>query len=151
MNGKTVIFYLFFIFILLVSCDLNIDPEVLSSPNSSEIIKQGMHYEFISFLLPFISGFACLIGGFILTILGFNGNISWIVEVSGFTSKLTNATPGIILMIIGLLIILNKKFEVNISKKSVKTKNPWKIAIVTMLILLFILALFIVIKTYCFK
>lgn len=151
MNRKTVIFYLFFIFILLVSCDLNIDPEVLSSPNSSEIIKQGMHYEFISFLLPFISGFACLIGGFILTILGFNGNISWIVEVSGFTSKLTNATPGIILMIVGLLIILNKKFEVNISKKSVKTKNPWKIATVTMLILLFILALFIVIKTYCFK
>ena len=151
MKKKSVLIFFIVISFLLLGCGLNIDPDVLSSQNSTEIIKQGMHYEFLSFLLPFISGFACLIGGFILTILGFTGDTSWIVEVSGFTSKLTNATPGIILMVIGFLIIINKKYEVNISKNTKKMKNPWKIATIAMLIIFVLLALFIIIKTFCFK
>lgn len=44
--------------------------------------------------------------------LGFTGNINWIIEGTDFTSKLINASPGVLLMVIGALIIIFKRLKI---------------------------------------
>lgn len=144
---NTYLLLLFFSLLFFSNCATSIDPDLANTVEGSKIISDAVHQEFLSFLLPFISGTVCIIGGFILTVLGFSGNITWIVEVSGFTSRLANASPGIIFIIIGALLICSKKYEVRIQKdyEQKKTVNPWKIAsfiifaiyIVTILIIIF--------------
>lgn len=140
-------FILLLICLILCNCSVSIDSDLANTVEGSKIINSIVFQEFISFLLPFISGFLCLIGGFVLTVLGFSGHITWIVEMSGFTSKLINATPGILLMVLGTLIILSKKYNVKIQKESAQTKkmNSWKIAffILLSLFLFFLLILFL--------
>jgi len=55
-----------------------------------------------------IGGVACL-GGLLLTILGLSGQIEWILEAAGFTSRLANASPGIVFEIVGLFILIKYK------------------------------------------
>ena len=147
-NLKPIYFFFFFIsFILFCNCSISIDPDLANTPEGSKIISDALHQEYLTFLLPFISGSVCIIGGVILTFLGVSGNITWIVEVTGFTSRLANASPGIVLMVIGALLICSKKYEVKIQKESnqKKIKNPWKIAslilftiyIITILVFIF--------------
>ena len=71
-------------------------------------------------IISLCSGILCIIGGFILTILGFAGSIDWIIEGTDFTSKLMNASPGVLLMIIGFLIIILKRMAIR-SKKTNKS------------------------------
>lgn len=107
-NKKLFLVITFFILVVLQSCYAEIDPTVSNTLFGLSAIK----YEFIITLISLCSGILCLIGGFILIILGFAGSIDWIVEVSGFSSKLINASPGIILLIVGLIIVLNSRIKV---------------------------------------
>ena len=98
--------------LLLVSCAVDMDPSVANTAFGA----QALHYEFIIVLISLIGGIGCLIAGIILTILGVTGSIEWIVEVSGFTSRIMNASPGIILMIIGLILTLKSKMKIRAKK-----------------------------------
>ncbi len=97
-----------FILVLLNGCTIDIDPSVTNTPFG----MQALHYEFIIILLSLIGGIGCLIAGIVLTVLGFTGSIEWIVEVSGFTSRLINASPGIVLMILGAFLILKSRIKI---------------------------------------
>lgn len=101
--------------LLLVSCNVNIDPSVSNTPFG----MQALHYEFIIVLISLIGGFGCIIAGVVLTIMGFTGNIEWFVEAVGFTSRLTNASPGIVLIIVGCFIVVKSRMKV----KSVKQRK----------------------------
>src|SRR5881394_107971 len=59
-----------------------------------------------------IGGLA-LLGGIILSLLGISGSIEWLVEAGGVTSKLTNASPGIVIAIIGAAILWRYKPHVS--------------------------------------
>lgn len=50
-------------------------------------------------------GLTCILIGVVLLILGINGSINWNFKFGLFESNLENATPGILMMIIGFLII----------------------------------------------
>ncbi|MCM1352383.1 MAG: hypothetical protein NC250_06595 [Alistipes senegalensis] len=93
---------------LLTGCTVDIDPSVANT----QFGMQALHYEFIIVLLSIIGGIGCLIAGTVLTILGFTGSIEWIVEASGFTSRLINASPGIVLMIIGFWLTLKSRLKI---------------------------------------
>lgn len=93
---------------LFSGCSMDIDPTVANT----QFGMQALHYEFIIILLSLIGGIGCLIAGIILTILGFTGSIEWIVEASGFTSRLINASPGIVLMIIGFWLTLKSRLKI---------------------------------------
>lgn len=97
---------------LFSGCTMDIDPSVANT----QFGMQALHYEFIIVLLSLIGGIGCLVAGIILTVLGFTGSIEWIVETSSFTSKLINASPGIMLMIIGFWLTLKSRLKI-------KTKN----------------------------
>lgn len=100
--------------LLLVSCAVDMEPSVANTVFG----VQALHYEFIIVLISLISGIGCLIAGIILTILGVTGSIEWIVEVSGFTSRIINASPGIVIMIIGLILTLKSRLKIKVRKHS---------------------------------
>ena len=99
---------------LSTSCMVDIDPSVANTPFG----MQAIHYEGLIALLSLFGGIGCLIAGFVLTILGFTGSIEWIVEASGFTSRLVNASPGIVLMIIGFWLTLKSRVNIKAKKKN---------------------------------
>ena len=103
---------IFIISFLLNSCTINIDPSVASTTFG----MQALYYEFIIILISLIGGIGCLIAGIVLTVLGFTGSIEWIVELSGFTSRLINASPGVVLMILGLFLTLKSRLKIKAKK-----------------------------------
>ncbi len=56
-----------------------------------------------------IFGALAMVGGVILTLCGAIGKTSWTASVMGMESELTDAGPGVVLMVIGLFVILITK------------------------------------------
>lgn len=102
---------------ILIRCAVDLDPSVVNTPFGI----QALHYEFVIILISLLGGICCLIAGVVLTILGFTGSTEWFIEVSGFTSRLINASQGIVLMIIGFWLTLKSRIKIN-ARKDEKTK-----------------------------
>ncbi len=62
-------------------------------------------YKTGSIIGTIIGGSICLIG-LILILLGLAGSVEWIIKVGSFSAKLINASPGVFLSVIGLVIIV---------------------------------------------
>lgn len=62
------------------------------------------------------AGFLLTVTGLVLIILGFSGSVNWIVEFKGFTSRLTNATPGVFLVVVGAVLLVFSRPSVRIRK-----------------------------------
>ena len=116
MNRKNILTIMASIAILYLAsgCAVDIDPSVANT----QFGMQAIHYEYIIVLISMIGGIGCLIAGIVLTILGFTGSIEWIVEASGFTSRLVNASPGIVLMIIGFWLTLKSRVNIKAKKNN---------------------------------
>lgn len=108
-------FAIVLLLLFITSCAVEIDPSIANTSYG----MQALHYEFIIVLISLIGGFGCIIAGIVLTVMGFTGNIEWFVEAVGFTSRLTNASPGILLVIVGCFIVIKSRMKV----KSVKQKK----------------------------
>lgn len=114
-NSYKTIFFIFFIFIVAIcGCSLTISSDVVESHFASN----ALIFEFLTFILSFISGYTCVIAGIIFIALGFTGNIELFVLSTNFETKLANAGPGVVLIIIGGIIILRKKYKVKIQSKT---------------------------------
>ena len=107
----TILITLAVVIALFSGCSIDINPSVANT----QFGMQALHYEFIIVLISLIG---CIIAGIILTILGFTGSIEWIVEASGFTSRLINASPGIVLMIIGFWLTLKSRLNIKAKKQN---------------------------------
>jgi hypothetical protein len=52
--------------------------------------------------------------------MGLSGNISWIVQAAGFSSKLQNAGPGVFFALLGMAILLKYKPKIDKLERSGK-------------------------------
>ncbi|GHU56780.1 hypothetical protein FACS189411_08320 [Bacteroidia bacterium] len=100
------------------SCTVDIDPSIANTNFGMQAIK----YEYIIVIISLIGGIGCIIAGIVLTLLGFSGSIEWIVETTGFTSRLINASPGIVLMIIGFILVYKSRINIKSHRKN-QNKN----------------------------
>ena len=98
--------------VLFSSCREDIDPSIANTP-----------FGMLSLIMEFITVFAIIIGGYVLIIagvvvmlLGLNGNIEWVMEAAGFTSRLANASPGIVMIIAGTYLVSTGKIDVKAKK-----------------------------------
>jgi hypothetical protein len=86
----------------------------LSLPTS---VLESAGYKSRTYRIGFLTGQGIgglvLLGGIILSLLGISGSIEWLVEAGGITSKLTNASPGIVIAIIGAVILWRYKPHVS--------------------------------------
>ena len=98
--------------VVLSSCRDEIDPSIANTP-----------FGMLSLIMEYITVFAIIIGGYVLIItgvivllLGLSGNIEWVMEAAGFTSRLVNASPGIIMIVAGTYLVSKGKIDVNAKK-----------------------------------
>lgn len=59
-----------------------------------------------------VTGAVLSLSGVVLLILGLSGSIDWIVQVAGLSSRLVNASPGVIVTIAGLAVMVKFKPKV---------------------------------------
>ena len=65
-------------------------------------------------LAGLVLGLACIVGGILLFFHGVAGSSSWVGEVIGVKSKLSDAAPGTVLFIVGLAVVWVTRFAVRV-------------------------------------
>ena len=65
-------------------------------------------------LAGLLLGLACIIGGILLFFHGVAGSSSWVGEVIGLKSKLSDAAPGTVLFVVGLAAVWLTRFAVRV-------------------------------------
>ena len=83
---------------------------------AEQLISQGIQSEYEYATHGLIVGLAVTLGGMILAICGVVGAISWTAYLFGFHSKIIDATPGVVLFVVGIFIIFITRPKVKMSK-----------------------------------
>lgn len=65
-------------------------------------------------LAGLILGLACVIGGILLFFHGVAGSSSWVGQVIGLQGKLSDAAPGTVLFVVGLLVVWVTRFDIRV-------------------------------------
>ncbi len=65
-------------------------------------------------LAGLVFGLACVVGGIVLFFHGVAGSSSWVGEVIGVQSKLSDAAPGTVLFVVGLAVVWLTRFAVRV-------------------------------------
>ena len=111
MKIKNRILLVLAITMLLTSCYAEMD----AASATTCVGKLTIIFEFIMALLPVLGGLACIVSGIYFIYEGITGDIQLIVEGSTLSMKLINASPGIILVALGVIILWEKRFKVKIT------------------------------------
>ncbi len=65
-------------------------------------------------LAGLVFGLACVVGGIVLFFHGVAGSSSWVGEFIGVQSKLSDAAPGTVLFVVGLVVVWLTRFSVRV-------------------------------------
>jgi hypothetical protein len=65
-------------------------------------------------LAGLVFGLACVVGGILLFFHGVTGSSSWVGEFIGVQSKLSDAAPGTVLFVVGLVVVWLTRFAVRV-------------------------------------
>jgi hypothetical protein len=76
------------------------------------IHRLGMMLKFVYALVGLLVGAGCIIAGVILGLGGVVGHTSWTASALGFTTNMTDATPGVIVFVVGIFFVLITRFNV---------------------------------------
>ena len=77
-----------------------------------EIHRLGMKLKFVYSLVGLLVGAGCIIAGVILGLAGVVGHTSWTASALGFSTNMTDATPGVIVFVVGIFFVLITRFKV---------------------------------------
>lgn len=132
-----------FIFIVLLitllsSCDIIASSDF---PYQSSV-NLAIIFQFIIILLTdILLGGGCLIAGIYLLFKGISGNAIVVLEINNLKATILNCTPGMFLIIAGVIIIYLNKFDVKLGTAKKKTNNLARIILIILVIILILLAL----------
>jgi hypothetical protein len=68
-------------------------------------------FRLIYSLCGMVLGLVCILGGIVLFLRGVTGATSWTAKLLGAESSMTDAAPGAILFIVGLLLVVATRFR----------------------------------------
>jgi hypothetical protein len=68
-------------------------------------------------LAGLLVGLACVVGGIVLFFHGVAGSTSWVGSVIGIQGKLSDAAPGTVLFVVGLLVVFLTRFDVRVRNR----------------------------------
>jgi len=80
----------------------------------TELSKHQLLYSIAGLIL----GGVCMLGGIVLFLNGVTGSTSWTAKLLGAESQLSDAAPGAVLFIVGLLVVLTTKYAFNVKKNA---------------------------------
>lgn len=90
-----------------------------------ELLKRSLLYRFIYSMTGLILGLVCMMGGVVLFLNGVAGSSSWTTKIMATDSTLTDAAPGAILFVVGLLVVFVTRYNVSLERGS-KKDSEWK-------------------------
>src|SRR5436853_2242137 len=67
-------------------------------------------------LAGLVFGLACVVAGTLLFFHGVSGSSSWVGEFIGVQSKLSDAAPGTVLFVVGLVVVWLTRFAVRVKQ-----------------------------------
>lgn len=79
---------------------------------SSEVSRLHLIYSLTGLIL----GLCCVIAGVVLFLHGVTGSTSWISKFVGASNEISDAAPGTILFIVGLLVVWITRFKIVIKE-----------------------------------
>lgn len=91
--------------------------ELPSEPGERRFWARLLTFQLIYSLAGLLVGLACVIAGVVLFLHGVSGSSSWVGEVIGARSKLSDAAPGTVLFVVGMLIVVVTRFEVRVRNR----------------------------------
>jgi hypothetical protein len=86
--------------------------EVPNTVTDVELWRVAFRYQLIYSLAGLLLGLACVLGGVILVFHGLGGSTGWVAELVGAKSTLTDAPPGVVLFVVGLLVVVATGFRI---------------------------------------
>ena len=132
--------YIFILVLLTLfsSCDLIASSDF---PYQSSV-NLAIIFQFLIILVTdILLGGGCLIAGIYLLIKGLEGNAIVVLEINNIKATILNCTPGMFLIIAGVIIICLNRFDVKLGiEKNVK-KNKVKIVLIILIVIFIFLAI----------
>lgn len=61
-----------------------------------------------------VLGLMCILGGLALFVGGATATTNWVAHILGSTSEISDASPGAVLFIVGLFIVLVTRFDIEV-------------------------------------
>ena len=92
----------------------------MASGSSKPIHADGTYR--VGIVIGLATGAIVFVAGFVLCILGLTGSIQLIFEGPGITAKLTNASPGIVFALLGVIVLWRFKPRVTHTVKTEEKK-----------------------------
>ena len=74
-------------------------------------------------LAGLILGLACVVGGIVLFFHGVAGSSSWVGQFIGVQGRLSDAAPGTVLFVVGLLVVWVTRFDVRLRAEQTGLKD----------------------------
>lgn len=111
MRRIIIILFFVYLFFILFGCSAEMDAAVAAT----SVGKMTIIFEFIMALLPVLGGLACIVSGIYFIYAGLTGDIQLIVEATSLSMKLINASPGIVLVALGVILLWRRYYKVKIS------------------------------------
>ena len=95
------------------------DPEFGSSggAGAQETMQRVSSHQLAYSITGLVIGLLVVIAGVVLFFAGVGGQTTWVVNLMGIESELTDAAPGAVLGVIGLLIVVVTRYEFIVTKK----------------------------------
>ena len=79
----------------------------------SRLVRLQLAYSLAGLTL----GLICVVGGILLFFHGVTGSTSWVGHVIGVQGGLSDAAPGTVLFIVGLLVVWITRFDVRVRRQ----------------------------------
>ena len=102
----------------------------MKDASSSEGDNRFLIAHYFALCLGIFVGAVVCIGGITICLTGLSGDIEWILEAVGLKSKMINATPGVVIAMLGVLILWRyrpRPFKIITSKKEEETRSSPKV------------------------
>jgi hypothetical protein len=88
--------------------------ELPPNPGGRVFWERLILLQLIYSLAGLVLGLACVIGGILLFFHGVAGSSSWVGQFIGVKSQLSDAAPGTVLFVVGLLVVWLTRFDVRL-------------------------------------
>jgi len=88
-------------------------PQSLNDPRT---YQEFSRFQLIYSLSGLVLGLACVLAGMVLCLHGVTGSTGWTAKFTGAESDISDATPGVVLFVVGLFVVWVTRFSIKVQK-----------------------------------
>lgn len=100
-------------------------PEDGKSSRTIYVEEKIVHTHKTGSIMGLVIGGLIAFGGIFLILFGLAGSIQWLVNAGGISSKLINASPGVVIVVVGMIIIILYKPRVRYEYEIKRTPKTY--------------------------